>query len=126
MNREKQRRIEVEKRLKQNVGRFEKVDLTTMTHPVWMTRCYQNGHYIVMINDNCETTKGTAIKAMVQKVNNMPLVNHWSEMQKIKNEIFGPETVAIEYYPAQSELTDMANIYWMFIYPSDVLPLPLQ
>mgnify|MGYP006948432088 CR=1 FL=1 len=79
-----------------------------------------------MINDNCETTKGTAIKAMVQKVNNMPLVNHWSEMQKIKNEIFGPETVAIEYYPAQSELTDMANIYWMFIYPSDVLPLPLQ
>ena len=32
------------------------------------------------------------------------------------------ETTAVEYYPAQSELIDDHNIYWLWIFPNDVLP----
>ena len=91
--------------------------------PKWMTRAYKNNSYIVMINDNAQTTKGKAICAMVQKHNDTPILNHWSEMQKIKNELFGKETVAIEYYPAESNLQNDHNIYWLWIFPEDVLPI---
>jgi hypothetical protein len=46
-------------------------------------------------------------------------------MQRIKNEIFGPETWAVEYYPSQSKLQDIHNIYWLWIYPGEVLPIPI-
>jgi len=35
-----------------------------------------------------------------------------------------PETTAVEYYPAKSELVDEANIYWLWIFPEGVLPIP--
>lgn len=102
---------------------FEQIDLTTAEYiPDWMTRAFKNNRYIVMIDDNRKTTHGTAICAMVQKTNDTPIVNHWSEMQKIKNEIFGAETTAIEYYPAESELIDHHNIYWLWIFPNDLIP----
>lgn len=79
-----------------------------------------------MVWDNCRTTQGAATRAMVQNLSNTRIINHWSEMQKIKNEIFGEETVAVEYYPAQSKLVDNANIYWLWIFPEGVLPGMLE
>ena len=40
----------------------------------------------------------------------------WAELQRIKNELFGPEFLAIEVYPRQSKLIDAANMYhlWLF------------
>jgi hypothetical protein len=77
-----------------------------------------------MVYNNSLVSTGTAIRVMVQKHNDTPIVNHWSEMQKIKNEIFGEETTAIEYYPAKSQLIDDHNIYWFWIFPEGVLPIP--
>jgi hypothetical protein len=75
-----------------------------------------------MIFDDTLTTKGLAIQVLVQQIDNRPIPGHWREMQNIKNEIFGREVVAIEYYPAESNLLDTHNIYWMWIFPPDVLP----
>ncbi len=41
----------------------------------------------------------------------------WSELQRIKNEIFGAERMAIQIFPKASELVDVANMYWMFLIP---------
>lgn len=90
--------------------------------PAWFTRVYRNNQFFVMIDDNRETTNGHAICAMVQKHDDTPIKNHWMTMQKIKNEIFGPEVMAIEYYPKQSELVDDHNIYWMWIFPEGIIP----
>ncbi len=79
-----------------------------------------------MIMDNAEVTTGTAIRALVQNNTDTPIVNHWSVMQKIKNEIFGPDKTAIEYYPAEKNLVDRHNIYWMWIFPEGVLPMPIN
>ena len=93
--------------------------------PRGMTRAFINTRYVVMVYDNSPVTTGTAIRVMVQKHNDTPILNHWSEMQKIKNEIFGEETIAVEYYPAKSQLIDDHNIYWFWIFPENVLPIPL-
>lgn len=94
-----------------------------MSWPVWMTRCYRNNRYMVMIDDFKLTTHGGAVCAMVQAIDAMPIPNHWAEMQRIKNEIFGPETVAVEYYPAESKLINDHNIYWLWIFPDGILPV---
>lgn len=120
-------RLKVAERLKQDPEtKFEMIDLETAQHkPHWMTRAYRNNRYTVMVNDFTETTMGNAIRVMVQAHDDRPITNHWSEMQRIKNEIFGPEVMAIEYYPAESQKTDDFNIYWMWIFPDGVLPIPV-
>jgi hypothetical protein len=121
----RKRRNNAAKRLyKLPAGEFTEIDLTKREHPRWMTRAFYNNRYVVMINDKAETDKGTAIRAMVQRHDGTPIPNHWSEMQNIKNELFGHETLAIEYYPKVSQLTDEHNIYWMWIFPEGVIPIP--
>lgn len=105
-------------------GKFNEIDLTIVHKPGWMSRAFQNNRYMVMICDNAKTNKGKAIKALIQRHDDMPIPNHWAEIQKIKNEIFGEETLAIEYYPKESQLIDEHNIYWIWIFPEGVLPIP--
>lgn len=93
--------------------------------PKGMTRAYRNNIYTVMVYDDSETTQGLAIRVMIQKHNNSPIINHWSEIQKIKNAIFGNEVTAIEYYPKESELINDFNIYWIWIFEDNSLPIPI-
>lgn len=122
----RQKRLAVQKELKKPVTSFEQLDLSLASHiPKGMTRAYRNTRYTVMVYDNAKTTKGEAIQILVQKHDGMTINNHWAEMQKIKNEIFGEEVTAVEYYPAESQLINTHNIYWMWIFSEGVLPIPL-
>lgn len=42
----------------------------------------------------------------------------WRDFQRIKNQLAGPEWEAIEIYPAESRLIDMANQYHLFCVPN--------
>jgi hypothetical protein len=122
----KARLREAEKRKRKPEGKFESVNLTDGRYvPRGMTRAFANNRYIVMIYDNAKTDKGPAIQALIQTVDDKPIEKHWSEIQRIKNEIFGRETMAIEYFPPESELQDLHNIYWIWIFPDGVIPKPL-
>lgn len=122
----RQRRLAAQKELQKEVTKFQQIDLKkAKSVPKGMTSAYRNTRYVVMVYENIATTKGFATRIMVQKHDDKPITNHWSEMQKIKNEIFGEETTAVEYYPAKSNLIDDHNIYWMWIFPSGELPIPL-
>jgi hypothetical protein len=116
MSRTKEQLKEARRLFKLPRGEWEKVPLSASA-PSWMTRCFINNRYCVMIDDNGDLPifSCDAIKAMVQKHDDTPIQNHWREMQRIKNELFGAESVAIEFYPKQSELVDHANIYWMWV-----------
>ena len=126
MRKTKQQRLAAKKLLQKPPGKLEPVDLSQHPNkPLWMTRCFRNNRYTVMIDDFAPMTNGlTAIKAMVQRHDNEPIPNHWREMQNIKNEIFGRQVTAIEYYPAEFDLCDVANIYWLWIL-GDEHKLPL-
>jgi hypothetical protein len=121
----RQRRLAAQKLFKQPVSDLEQCDLSKVSFiPKGMTRAYRNNRYTIMVFDNHNVSTGTATRVMIQKHDDTPILNHWAELFKIKNEIFGDEIVAIEYYPAKSELIDDHNIYWLWIYPPGVLPLP--
>lgn len=122
---EKSREKAAKQVMKRPRGQWYQLDLTTKMHPKWMTRAFKNNLYVVMVQDNCPTTKGNAIKAFIQRHDDKPIANHWAELQRIKNELFDPEAIGIEYYPRQSELVNHHNIYWLFIYAPEQLPLPL-
>lgn len=122
----KMRQSKAKDLFKLEAGKLEIIDLSTREHPDWMTRAYSNNRYVVMICDNAETSKGAAIRCMIQRHDNTPIPNHWAEIQKVKNEIFGKEAIGIEYYPKESELVDVANIYWLWIFKDEThLPIPI-
>lgn len=53
------------------------------------------------------------------------VIRDWRHLQQIKNEIVGPEHEAIEVYPAESRLVDMAHQFhlWVFLDPSYRVPI---
>lgn len=127
MSRTKEQLKQARKLLKKTPGKFQPVDLAMTNHPQWMSRCYRNNRYMVMIDDNVKMSDGsTATKAMVQRHDDAVFPDHWRELQNIKNEIFGREATAIEYFPAESELSDKANIYWLYILTAESLPVPVD
>jgi hypothetical protein len=44
-------------------------------------------------------------------------IRSWADMQRIKNEIAGPEAEAVELLPAESRLMDTENCYWLWVAP---------
>jgi len=123
MDSKRQRRLAAQKLLKLPEGKFEPIDMKAHPFvPPGMTRAFRNNRYTVMIYDNYPTDKSPVTLVLIQNHFDAPIVNHWSELQRIKNEIFGAETTAVEYYPAESELIDDKNIYWLVVFEDGVLP----
>ena len=57
----------------------------------------------------------------IKRVDKKPIdVNHWRELQRIKNAICGPEREAVEIFPAESRLVDSSNQYYLWVYPEGV------
>ncbi len=123
MNHRRERIKKARRMAKKGRGKWIEIDLSVATAvPPKCTRAYHNNLYMVTVYDNAPTTKGDAIQVMVQPHNMLPIKHHWREMQRIKNELFGKEVFAVEYYPAQSKLIDDHNIYHFWIFPEGVLP----
>jgi hypothetical protein len=45
------------------------------------------------------------------------VIRDWRELQRIKNELCGPEREAVEMYPAESRLVDTNNQQHLFVLP---------
>jgi hypothetical protein len=50
----------------------------------------------------------------------------WREMQRIKNELVGEETEAIELFPAESRVMDTSNQYHLYCFPDFKIPLGVK
>ena len=74
----------------------------------------QNNKFIVQIFTGREVLGMPATKAMIRRSDSGTAV-FWSDLQRIKNEIFGTEAQAIQVFPRESELTDVANLYWLWV-----------
>ena len=51
-------------------------------------------------------------------------VHDWRHLQRIKNELVGPEHEAVEVFPAESRLVDSANQYHLFVLAERGLKFP--
>lgn len=75
---------------------------------------FQNNKYIVQVFHNHVRNGKNYTKAMIRRSDAAPICD-WSDLFRIKNEIFGDEVEAVQFLPKKSELVDRANLYWFFI-----------
>jgi hypothetical protein len=61
---------------------------------------------------------GGLVKLMIRRHDDKA-VHNWKHLQRIKNEICGPDREAVEVYPKASELVDEAHMYWLWVMPAD-------
>ena len=81
-----------------------------------LDRCYVDlsNTYVVMIR-TIDTEWGKVEHAVIRNVGSTDIP--WAEKQRIKNELFGEDRVAIEVFPTEDELVDAAMMYHMWVLP---------
>lgn len=81
-------------------------------------RIFVNNIYTV----NVRELKGTdiTITHLSIKRNDRQAIRDWRHFQQIKNDICGPESCGIEFYPPESQLVDTSNQFHMWVFPSAV------
>lgn len=90
----------------------------------WREENYLNNRYSVQVSDY-QIEDGIVVHLWVRHHTGV-MPHSWSDLQRIKNEIVGPDYVALEVYPRVNELTDEANIAHLWVMPKDyVLPFTL-
>lgn len=77
---------------------------------------WKNNHFSVVVFQHV-TAWGLVEQLQVQRHDGAP-IRSWSDMQRIKDELAGPERVAVEVYPAADEVHDAANAYHLWVLPS--------
>lgn len=91
-----------------------------------LNRAYKDkaNEYAVMVR-TVQTQWGTVQHACIRNVRSTDIP--WIEKQRIKNEIFGTERIAIEVFPKESQLVYEANMYHFWVLPEDMtLPFGLH
>lgn len=88
---------------------------------------YINDVYQVDVRPVNSSPLGPMIHLSIKRHDKEP-IHDWRDLQDIKNELVGPENEAIEIYPAESRLVDMANQYhsWVFADSRVRVPVPLH
>jgi hypothetical protein len=99
---------------------WEPLQLTESTNPEVFAangirppdRVYGNDLYSVFVRD----FEGGVSHISFHRRNRAP-VHDWRHFQAIKNEVAGPERLAIEVYPPESLLVDSSNEYHLWVLP---------
>lgn len=79
---------------------------------------WTNAHYLVHRKELRDRKTGEVgcVHLSMRTVEN-DTRHDWREMQRVKNELCGPEWEAVEMYPAESRVIDTANQYHLFCFP---------
>ena len=87
----------------------------------WLAR---NWLYLVMVRP-IATAWGPVQHLAIRTASN--LEPPWRDKQRIKNELFGEDAVAVEVMPPAAEIVDEADMYHMWVLPEDfALPFTLR
>ncbi len=81
-----------------------------------------NNLYVVLVRPFLDEQGNEVIHLAIRTASN--LEPPWRDMQRIKNEICGEESTAVQVMPPASELIDEADMYHMWVL-SDRLPFTL-
>jgi hypothetical protein len=77
---------------------------------------YTNGLYVALVR---HAPRGVTHLAIRTASNLEP---SWRDLQRIKNELFGPERHAVQVCPRESRLIDQADMYHLWIMPEGFEP----
>lgn len=99
---------------------FEKATLHPDVAKEGFDQCWKNSRYTVLVRHTADEN-GELVHLSVKRNDKNPM-HDWRDMQRIKNEIIGPEEEAMELYPAESRLIDTANQYHLWAYTGKTAP----
>lgn len=80
-------------------------------------RVFINNLYQVSLVDEVNPFTGVVITHLSIKRVDKTATHDWRDLQRIKNELCGPEREAVEVYPAESRLVDTSDQYHLWVYP---------
>ena len=83
----------------------------TLADSVWINDAYQV--HVRRIPSTHENSPGL-VHLSIRRHDREP-VRDWRDMQRIKNQLVGPECEGVELYPAESRLVDSANQYHVWV-----------
>lgn len=99
-----------------------KVLLDTAKDEVWVNSLYQVN---IRTLEPREGSVWPVVKHLSIKRRDKAVVHDWRDLQRIKNELVGPECEAVEIYPAESRLVDTANQYHLWVFNDPEFRFPL-
>ncbi len=101
---------------------IRKCELLQGIKPQGLVAVWKNNIYVVQIFDYwLSDSNGSKYgKKLMIRRNDAEPCHNWNAFQRIKNELCGEDSVAVEVYPRQNNLIDEANMYWLWVYPSSV------
>lgn len=85
---------------------------------------FMNSRYTVSVKPVEPIEGWPDMIALSIKRNDKAAIFDWRDMQKIKNELVGPEHEGVQLFPAESRLVDAANQVWIFVLTKDTLRFP--
>lgn len=92
----------------------------------WLDHAFVNLIYSVQVSE-FTTSLGVFTHLWIKRHKGDATSVPWSSKQRIKDDLIGPERVAIEVFPAASELVDSADMYHLWVLPEgEILPFALQ
>lgn len=77
-------------------------------------RTFSNGKIAVLVRP-VQTEWGIVEHVAIRNLKESDIP--WADKQKIKNDLFGPERIAIEVFPRESEFVDGAMMYHLWVLP---------
>lgn len=80
-------------------------------------RVWINSRYQVNVRE-IPTEDGPPMHHLSIKRRDKAVIHDWRDLQRIKNELCGPEREAVEIYPAESRLVDTSNQYHLWVLPA--------
>lgn len=86
---------------------------------------WKNSLYQVVIDELNALAGFPMLHLSIRRLDRQP-VRDWRHIQRIKNELVGPEHEGAELYPAESRVIDMANQFHLWVFktpfPESVMP----
>lgn len=87
---------------------------------------YANSRYQVAIRRQPNwIAPGIGLVHLSVKTHDRSPIRDWRDMQRIKNELVGPECEGMELYPAESRVVDTANQYHLWVCDSPSFRWPV-
>jgi hypothetical protein len=100
------------KELKANFG-MSKTEAIAMIDWLKTGRVYLNSQYQVHVREHDPEGWPPMWHLSIKRIDKAP-VHDWRHFQRIKNELIGPESEAVELYPAEARLVDTSNQYHLY------------
>lgn len=83
---------------------------------VWLNSRYQ----VLIFSVEAPSVPGGLMEHLSIKRLDQETIHDWREMQRIKNELCGPNRERVEIYPAEQRLVDTSNQYHLWVLPEGV------